>query len=182
MPQGYYPNENRARGSRSGRYKHGMSESKAFALWMYILNRCYCKSSSGYRKYGARGIAVCERWRNSFKNFYADMGDRPPGMSIERIDNNGPYSPENCKWATRKEQASNTRRNVIVEANGKRLTLTDWANELGLSPSALTNRIKRGMSPEEAVTAPRTTNERYRAILRDGLTARWKRYRERNTV
>ena len=91
---------------------HGRCETPAYRSWKSIKNRCINPKATGYKYWGGRGIKVCERWYK-FENFYIDMGDRPEGMSIDRIDNDGNYEPGNCRWATRIEQNQNTRSNRI---------------------------------------------------------------------
>lgn len=105
-------------------------------------NRCLSKSNASWDHYGGRGITFCDRWK-SYDAFFDDMGECPEGYSLERIDNNGNYEPENCKWATIREQLNNQRRSRFIEFNGKRQTLSYWADELGISLDTLHHRLRR---------------------------------------
>jgi hypothetical protein len=118
-----------------------------------MIKRCTNPNFKRYQDYGGRGIKVCDRWMD-FANFYADMGDAPPGMSIDRIDNDGDYTPENCRWATTKQQCNNKRNNRILTLNGVSLTATQWCERIGLSQQTLASRLRAGWPVERALTEP----------------------------
>ena len=123
--------------------------------WRTMKDRCYNSNSNTFQRYGARGIVVCDSWRNSFESFSNDMGPKPSkNHSIDRIDNNGPYSPENCRWATRTEQSRNTRGNRILEFKGRSQCVAAWADELQIKSSTLYARLYEGWSVERALTTP----------------------------
>lgn len=133
---------------------HGKASDPVYRIWRSMMDRCHLPTSHAYTRYGGRGIAVCERW-HSFENFYADMGDKPQGMSLERIDNDGPYSPENVRWASAKDQANNRRSSRWIEFNGERKTLAQWCDDLGLKIGTVWARLNRdGFSVEQAFTKP----------------------------
>lgn len=130
---------------------HGGSYTQEYYIWRGVLKRCNDSSCSAYPNYGGRGITVCEEWR-SFENFLADMGKRPSSdLSIERRDNEGPYSKDNCYWATWIQQNNNTRRCKPVLFDGKTQTVSEWAREYGIKPSTLQERLKRGWSMFDAL-------------------------------
>lgn len=134
---------------------HGMSTDPIYAVWNSMLGRCYREGDSNFKNYGARGIKVCERW-HTFENFLADMGERPTEKhSIERKDNDGDYEPGNCKWATKKEQARNTRRTRLFSFQGRSLTTAEWAAEVGIKEATLSSRLRLyGWSLKRALTTP----------------------------
>lgn len=130
---------------------HGMKGQRIYRIWSGMWNRCRNPECKDFPRYGGRGITVCERWR-SFPLFLADMGQPPsPKHSIERRDTNGNYEPLNCMWATNKEQSNNRRNNVIVELDGKRMTLAQLSELSGVSACTIQRRIKRGMSVQDAI-------------------------------
>ena len=133
---------------------HGLSHSRAWKAWQGMIQRCYNPNNPSYPNYGGRGISVCNRWRSGVAAFYADMGTPPAGMSLDRIDNSGPYSPENCRWASRREQNSNTRRNRLVEYQGEMMTVRELARRTGFNRTTIDARLKRGWSVEDAVSQP----------------------------
>lgn len=140
---------------------HGMTNSAENLIWRAMKQRCSNPKAEAYPLYGGRGIKVCERWMK-FENFFSDMGPRPSSRhSIDRIDTNGGYSPENCRWATKEQQANNTRSNRFVTFNGETLTLAQWERKLGLPRDILKQRITNyGWSIEKALTTPKM-NSRY---------------------
>ena len=120
-----------------------------------IIGRCHNPRSDHFPKYGGRGITVCDRWRQSFDNFLADLGPAPsPEHSLDRVDNDRGYEPGNCRWATRGEQARNKRNNRFFTHDGRTMCMEDWSKELGLSPGTLARRLKWGWSVERALTTP----------------------------
>lgn len=137
----------------TGKKTHGAARTPPYRAWTAMLNRCRNPSNPAYAYYGGRGIKVCERWLD-YASFLEDMGPRPAGMTLERLDNERGYEPENCCWATRKEQTRNNRRNHYLTAGGERMLLTDWARRLGISAAALHKRIQRGWSEERVCLTP----------------------------
>jgi len=121
---------------------NGLWGSNTHVTWDTMIRRCYNPKHISYKYYGALGINVCDRWRETFINFYDDMGARPEGMTLDRIDSKGNYCKENCRWATMKQQQRNRSSNHIIEAFGKRQTIIEWAEETGLSKSNIISRLK----------------------------------------
>ena len=142
--------------SRScGHSSHGRAASPEYRSWQAMKSRCYRETDPRFRRYGARGIRVCRRWLDSFESFLADLGPKPsPAHSIERVDNDGDYEPGNCRWATPQEQGRNTARNRLVEYEGTRLTIAEWAERIGMNRETLRARFKYGWSAERALTTP----------------------------
>ena len=130
---------------------HGQSNTPEYSAWNKCRNRCNNPNCQDYANYGGRGITVCERW-DSLETFLADMGPRPKGCSLDRIDNELGYSPENCKWSTQSEQGRNRRSNRYIESWGITLLLCEWAEISGLASRTISSRIDRGWTPEEAIT------------------------------
>lgn len=135
-------------------WKHGMNDTPEHASWMQMIRRCRDPKHIDYKDYGGRGITVCPEWIE-FANFYRDMGKRPVGMSIERLNVNGDYCKANCVWATDEQQQNNRRNNTFIEFDGKKMTRTQWERSLGLTKGVLLARInKYGWSVEKALTTP----------------------------
>lgn len=131
-------------------------QTPEYRAWLSMRRRCLSPKATGYQRYGGRGITVCDRWTSSFQNFLEDVGRKPGKQySLERVNNDGPYSPENCKWATKSEQSANTRRSMRITFNGETLTLRQWAFRIGLPYNTLKSRIKWFRWPiEKALTTP----------------------------
>jgi hypothetical protein len=133
---------------------HGLSGHPMYRTWAGVLSRCRDPKNAWYHRYGGRGITVCERWLD-FANFFADIGERPEGMTLDRIDNDGNYEPSNVRWATHKQQAETATRGFrTILVNGEALTITEWSRRLGVHPNVIHTRLHRGWPEEDAVTTP----------------------------
>ena len=139
---------------RETHIKHGACGTGTYNSWIAAKRRCDYPGATGYRDYGGRGITVCGRWRDSYQAFLDDMGERPTGHSIDRIDRNGNYEPGNCRWAARETQNNNTSRNRMLEFQGREQTISQWAKECGLTHSIVSKRLKLGWSIERTLTQP----------------------------
>ena len=138
------------------RRTHDGSKTRLYKVWLAMKQRCLNPNHESYERYGQRGITIDKRWVESFENFYNDVGDPPSDKhSLERKDNDGPYSPANCVWATSIEQQNNTRRNRVIEHDGRKLTVIQWARELGIPASTISRRFHRGHPIDKVLSKQR---------------------------
>lgn len=137
-----------------GCINHGLSKTRVFSVWRSMKDRCCNKSNNQYKNYGERGITICEEWRKDFLSFYSwSMNNGyADNLTIDRIDNNKGYSPDNCRWSTMKEQQNNRRNNHKLTYNGKTQTLSEWADEIGVKQNTLLYRFKRGWTVDRALS------------------------------
>lgn len=134
---------------------HGMSRTRIYQIWHMMKARCTNPNEKDYPRYGGRGIRVCEEWATSFETFVRDMGEPPTDQhTIERKENDGPYAPWNCRWATMVEQANNRRNNRHLVYNGASKTLAEWSRLLGINSKTIQHRLKKGLSVEQALSTP----------------------------
>lgn len=131
------------------------SRSPTYAVYRDMMTRCTNPKYPEFHLYGGRGISVCDRWAGAFENFFADMGSRPDGMTIDRKDVNGNYEPSNCRWATDEEQANNKRNSVFIEYQGKRQTVAQWSRDTGIQDKTIYLRLSKGCSPSQALAPVR---------------------------
>lgn len=143
--------------TRAAMTTHGLNGTGAHKSWMSMRQRCLNPKNRAFPSYGGRGIKICPQW-DSFATFFADMGDRPPGLELDRIDVNGHYEPGNCRWATPLQQGRNQRKTRMVTMNGVTKALTEWAEELGVNPRTVNSRLHYGWSVERALTEPKIHN------------------------
>lgn len=140
-------------------FKHGKVGTSTYHVWSSMIARCRNPKCPAYPNYGGRGIGVCEAW-TSFSGFLADMGERPEGLSLDRVDNDQGYSPENCRWATRTEQARNKRSTRLITVNGETLSTAEWSERSGLKIATIWARIAKGWPESAAVTTPVVTDRK----------------------
>lgn len=164
-----------------------LGRKRTRSTWSAMHERCSDPTNPNYHRYGGRGITVCERWAR-FSNFVTDMGYRPVGYVIDRTDNDGNYEPGNCRWVTPKESSRNTSTRIFIEHNGRRLTVQEWSELLGISTKTIMFRLRQGYPPNDILTTERfhTTNKRYIPQRTTGASSRqlhqseyhvWKRIR-----
>ena len=132
----------------------GVKPSRTYSTWLSMKGRCFHKGNSSYYSYGAKGITICDEWIESFDRFLEDMGERPDGMTLDRIDNSKGYSKDNCRWATPYQQQCNRPDNRIVEFNGVRQALAQHCREQGMRYTAVLSRLKMGWDIHRALTQP----------------------------
>jgi len=139
--------------------KHGLCNTNTYITWCAMKSRCLNFNNQDFRHYGGRGITICREWLK-FENFIRDMGEAPSTKhTIDRINNYGNYQPDNCRWATRKEQANNLRKNILLTHNGETKTLQEWSAVSGINSETISHRIKTGWTINDAITTQVKTNE-----------------------
>lgn len=146
----------RADVSRDGFTTHGMTNTRLHTIWKNMKERCNNERRDDYALYGGRGIAVCDEWRDSFMDFYtwAMRSGYEDGLTLDRIDVNGNYSPSNCRWVTQKDQCNNTRKNINVSIGNETHTLKQWCEILNLKYGTIASRVSRGWPADKALTTP----------------------------
>ena len=150
-----YPNlrtgHTKSCGCEKGLHRHGWAGTPTHDIWIGMRTRCFNPNDTSFHNYGGRGISVDPRW-DDFSAFLADMGERPPGMDLDRIDNDGNYEPGNCHWVTRSTNLRNTRRTRMVDLRGVRMSLTEAVEKLGIAYETVYFRVhSKGVSHQQAV-------------------------------
>jgi hypothetical protein len=138
---------------RSRKRSTPRTRPRIWDIWRQMIARCYLPSHAPYRHYGGRGIRVCVRW-HTYENFVQDMGHRPPGRMLDRINNDGNYEPGNCRWATPSESSQNRRTARYLQFRGELRSLTQWSRHLNLNVSSIRKRLELGWSVEQALATP----------------------------
>ncbi len=149
---------------REANTTHGFSDKeRLYTIWLRMRQRCNSPSDKGYPYYGGRGISVCEEWNTDYSSFrkWALAEGYTDSLTLDRIDNNCGYSPENCRWVDKKTQANNRRTNRIIEWNGEQHTLSEWAGITGIGWSTIRVRLEKGWSVEKALTTPVRRHKEY---------------------
>jgi len=152
-----------------GHATHGITPT--YHTWAGMRARCSNPKNHKFERYGGRGISVCLAW-TTFAGFLADMGEKPPGTSLERIDNNGNYCPENCRWATPTDQARNKRNNRLLTFRGESRPLAEWADRVGIKSRTIWDRLATGWRVEDALTIPAGTGNRRAPKKAEALPSR----------
>jgi len=134
--------------------KHRLTKSKTYAVWTAMKQRCYNPKETNYKWYGARGIQVCAKWKNSFLSFLADMGEVPKNKQLDRINNNRNYSPKNCKWSSPIQNSNNKRNNKKFKIDGVWKTAPEWARVSGLPLTTVRARIRKGVRGKKIIHPP----------------------------
>lgn len=144
-------------GKENPNYQHGLAGERIYQNYFHMIDRCHNPKDHDYIRYGARGINVCDEWRKDKMAFFnwAFANGYKKGLTLDRIDNNGDYSPQNCRWVTIKQQQSNKRTNHLVEINGETHTISEWAEISGILKSTIRERIIHGWSKERLLEKPR---------------------------
>ncbi len=143
------------------RINHGKTGSRTYICWQAMKRRCSLETCRQWKFYGGRGIKVCERWQ-SFENFLADMGEKPTGLTLDRIDNNGDYEPSNCRWVSQSQNCRNRRNNRLLTLNGETLSVAGWADKLNIPQGRIMNRVRRGWPAERILAVADVPFERLR--------------------
>lgn len=140
----------------TGLYQHGLSGTRLHNIWRSMKDRCFNPNNKSYSFYGGRGISICNAWLNDFMPFYewANSHGYNDNLTIDRIDPNKNYSPQNCRWVDRTKQANNTRRNIVITMDNETKTLTEWCRYLNLPYTSIQSRLHRGWPVEKALTTP----------------------------
>lgn len=149
---------------------HGLTKTREYRIWTQMRRRCRDPKAAGYQNYGGRGITVCVRWNLSFEDFLLDMGVCPPGCSIDRIDGDLGYQPGNCRWATHEEQNNNRKSNIVIDYDGRSLTVRQWSRVLGVSHTTLHSRLARGLTGADVLTFVKVDKRDKEMLTHNGET------------
>lgn len=144
-----------------GNTKHGLSKSRIYGIWKNMINRCYREKDIHYQAYGARGIKVCDEWKNDSSKFFewAFANGYRDNLTIERIDNDKDYCPENCTWIPKEQQPKNKRQNILITYKGKTMCTSDWAKEIGINANAIRYRFKHGWGEDKIFSQPYSSGD-----------------------